>query len=84
MFKRGDMVTHMIDKGPRYLVVEAPQPVDQYRHRPQPFGRDESAVELDMVVMELMANYDHNNEVSVVTVAQGPKKVYSGLYLLAE
>jgi hypothetical protein len=84
VFKRGDVVAHMIDKGPRYLVLEAPQPVDQYRHRPQPFGRDEAAVELDMVVMELMANYDHNNEASVVGVAQGPKKVYSGMFLLAE
>ena len=83
-FKRGDVVTHMVEKSKRYLVLEAPQPVDPYRRGPQPFGREPNAVDYDMVVMELAASYDAPTETSQICVGTEPKKVYSGLYLLAE
>lgn len=83
-FKRGDVVAHMVDKGHRWLVVEAPQPADPYRRGAQPFGRDANAVEFDMVVMELNASYDAASTTSMILVGTEPKKVYSGLYLLAE
>lgn len=83
-FTRGDVVVHMIDRDKRFLVVDVAKPADP-RFAPTPsWRRDASEVELDMIIMEVSVAYDHERDVAEPRVVTEPKKVYSGLYLLAE
>jgi hypothetical protein len=86
-FTRGDVVVHMIDKDKRFLVVDVAKPADPRTggYRPQLFsGRDASEVELDLIIMAIDVTYHHERDVAEPRVTTEPKKVYSGLYLLAE
>jgi hypothetical protein len=81
-FKRGDRVYHMLDRTTQFLVVQMATPADPYR--PRPFSQDARDVDLDMIIVAVGVNYDANTETSVPTLVAEPKKVYSGLYLLAD